>query len=149
MDKKVAMSRIKSVFVVFVAFEITHSNIVSFLIAWWFVFLKTVQEFNTLVALYREQVISVGEISADCPSLRAQMHHTRSKGCSMARAAHQDLAVISVSGLDTSLNDNIFLRRNCGSLIYWIYFVFFFFLNVYELKFIQVEQVSITECILS
>ncbi|KAI3361633.1 hypothetical protein L3Q82_002003 [Scortum barcoo] len=58
----------------------------------------TVQEFNTLVALYREQVISVGEISADCPALRAQMHHTRSKGCSMARAAHQDLAVISVSG---------------------------------------------------
>ncbi|XP_075885458.1 regulator of G-protein signaling 7-binding protein B-like isoform X2 [Nelusetta ayraudi] len=58
----------------------------------------TVQEFNTLVALYREQVISVGEISADCPSLRAQMHHTRSKGCCMARAAHQDLAVISVSG---------------------------------------------------
>lgn len=61
-------------------------------------FLQTVQEFNTLVALYREQVISVGEISANCPSLRAQMHHTRSKGCSMARAAHQDLAVISVSG---------------------------------------------------
>ncbi|XP_059213661.1 complement component C6 [Centropristis striata] len=58
----------------------------------------TVQEFNTLVALYREQVISVGEISADCPSLRAQMHHTRSKGCSMARAAHQDLTAISVSG---------------------------------------------------
>ncbi|XP_075935886.1 regulator of G-protein signaling 7-binding protein B-like [Anarhichas minor] len=54
------------------------------------------QEFNTLVALYREQVISVGEMSADCPSLRAQMHHTRSKGCSMARAAHQDLTVISV-----------------------------------------------------
>ncbi|TWW66788.1 B R7 family-binding protein [Takifugu flavidus] len=58
----------------------------------------TVQEFNTLVALYREQVIAVGEMSADCPSLRAQMHHTRTKGCSMARAAHQDLAVISVSG---------------------------------------------------
>ncbi|KAM6900838.1 regulator of G-protein signaling 7-binding protein B-like [Lycodopsis pacificus] len=58
------------------------------------------QEFNTLVALYREQVISVGEMSADCPSLRAQMHHTRSKGCSMARAAHQDLTVISVSGLE-------------------------------------------------
>ncbi|XP_020491685.2 complement component C6 isoform X2 [Labrus bergylta] len=58
----------------------------------------TVQEFNNLVALYREQVISVGEISADCPSLRALMHHTRTKGCSMARAAHQDLAVISVSG---------------------------------------------------
>ncbi|RVE62129.1 hypothetical protein OJAV_G00154050 [Oryzias javanicus] len=58
----------------------------------------TVQEFNTLVALYREQVISVGEISTDCPPLRAQMHHTRTKGCSIARAAHQDLAVISVSG---------------------------------------------------
>uniref|UniRef100_A0A3Q3FV29 Regulator of G protein signaling 7 binding protein b n=1 Tax=Labrus bergylta TaxID=56723 RepID=A0A3Q3FV29_9LABR len=57
---------------------------------------STVQEFNNLVALYREQVISVGEISADCPSLRALMHHTRTKGCSMARAAHQDLAVISV-----------------------------------------------------
>uniref|UniRef100_A0A673BE25 Regulator of G protein signaling 7 binding protein b n=1 Tax=Sphaeramia orbicularis TaxID=375764 RepID=A0A673BE25_9TELE len=56
----------------------------------------TVQEFNTLVALYREQVISVGEVSADCPSLRAQMHHTRAKGCSMARAAHRDLALISV-----------------------------------------------------
>uniref|UniRef100_A0A8C6NJM8 Regulator of G protein signaling 7 binding protein b n=2 Tax=Nothobranchius furzeri TaxID=105023 RepID=A0A8C6NJM8_NOTFU len=59
---------------------------------------RTVQEFNTLVALYREQVISVGEISADCPSLRALMHQTRTKGCSMARAAHRDLAVISVSG---------------------------------------------------
>ncbi|KAM9841536.1 regulator of G-protein signaling 7-binding protein B-like [Aulostomus maculatus] len=58
----------------------------------------TVQEFNTLVALYREQVISVGEITVDCPSLRTLMHHTRAKGCSMARAAHQDLAVISVSG---------------------------------------------------
>ncbi|XP_051907114.1 complement component C6 [Hippocampus zosterae] len=58
----------------------------------------TVQEFNTLVALYREQVISVGEMSADCPSLRAQMHYTRAKGCSMARAAHQDLALIAVSG---------------------------------------------------
>ncbi|XP_075993071.1 regulator of G-protein signaling 7-binding protein B-like [Genypterus blacodes] len=60
----------------------------------------TVQELNTLVALYREQVISVGEISADCPSLRAHMHHTRTKGCSMARAAHHDLAVIAVSGLE-------------------------------------------------
>uniref|UniRef100_A0A3Q3B454 Regulator of G-protein signaling 7-binding protein B-like n=1 Tax=Kryptolebias marmoratus TaxID=37003 RepID=A0A3Q3B454_KRYMA len=59
---------------------------------------QTVQELNTLVALYREQVISVGEISADCPSLRAQMHQTRTKGCCVARAAHQDLAVISVSG---------------------------------------------------
>ncbi|XP_031133427.1 regulator of G-protein signaling 7-binding protein B-like [Sander lucioperca] len=60
----------------------------------------TVQEFNTLVALYREQVISVGEISADCPSLRAQMYNTRSKGCSMARAAHHDLTLVSVSGLE-------------------------------------------------
>ncbi|KAA8584654.1 hypothetical protein FQN60_008439, partial [Etheostoma spectabile] len=60
----------------------------------------TVQEFNTLVALYREQVISVGEISADCPSLRAHMYNTRSKGCSMARAAHHDLTLISVSGLE-------------------------------------------------
>lgn len=72
--------------------------------SYWFLFspAQTVQEFNTLVALYREQVISVGEISADCPSLRAQMHHTRSKGCSMARAAHQDLTVISVSGLESN-----------------------------------------------
>lgn len=60
--------------------------------------LQTVQELNTLVALYREQVIAVGEISADCPSLRAQMQHTRTTACSMARAAHQDLALISVSG---------------------------------------------------
>ncbi|CAF93293.1 unnamed protein product, partial [Tetraodon nigroviridis] len=59
-----------------------------------------VQELNTLVALYREQVIAVGEISADCPSLRAQMHHTRTKGCSVARAAHQHLALVSVSGLE-------------------------------------------------
>lgn len=60
--------------------------------------LQTVQELNTLVALYREQVIAVGEISADCPALRAQMQHTRTRGCSAARAAHQDLALISVSG---------------------------------------------------
>ncbi|KAM3874084.1 regulator of G-protein signaling 7-binding protein B-like [Diretmus argenteus] len=58
----------------------------------------TVQEFNTLVALYREQVISVGEISTDCPSLRVHMQHTRTRGCSMARAAYQDLTVISGSG---------------------------------------------------
>uniref|UniRef100_A0A673YZC4 Regulator of G protein signaling 7 binding protein b n=1 Tax=Salmo trutta TaxID=8032 RepID=A0A673YZC4_SALTR len=55
----------------------------------------TVQEFNTLVALYREQVISIGEISADCPSLRAVLHRTRTKGCAMAQAAHQNLTVIS------------------------------------------------------
>ncbi|CAL8276430.1 unnamed protein product [Merluccius merluccius] len=55
----------------------------------------TVQEFNTLVALYREQVIAVGEVSSDGASLRVQMHHTRTKGCSVARAAHHDLAVIS------------------------------------------------------
>ncbi|CDR18286.1 unnamed protein product [Oncorhynchus mykiss] len=54
-----------------------------------------VQEFNTLVALYRELVISIGEISVDCPSLRAEMHKTRTKGCEMARAANQSLSVIS------------------------------------------------------
>ncbi|KAL0979083.1 hypothetical protein UPYG_G00180290 [Umbra pygmaea] len=54
-----------------------------------------VQEFNTLVALYRELVISIGEISVDCPSLRAEMHKTQTKGCEMARAAHQSLSVIS------------------------------------------------------
>ncbi|XP_052335099.1 regulator of G-protein signaling 7-binding protein A-like isoform X1 [Oncorhynchus keta] len=54
-----------------------------------------VQEFNTLVALYRELVISIGEISVDCPSLRAEMHKTRTKGCEMARAANQSLTVIS------------------------------------------------------
>ncbi|XP_038859038.1 regulator of G-protein signaling 7-binding protein A isoform X1 [Salvelinus namaycush] len=54
-----------------------------------------VQEFNTLVALYRELVISIGEISVDCPSIRAEMHKTRTKGCEMARAAHQSLSVIS------------------------------------------------------
>ncbi|KAM4634762.1 regulator of G-protein signaling 7-binding protein B-like [Polymixia lowei] len=77
----------------------------------------TVQEFNTLVALYREQVISVGEISADCPSLRAQMHQTRTKGCSMARAAHQDLAVISGSGpVDGEIQPEIcrlFIQLQC------------------------------------
>lgn len=60
--------------------------------------LQTVQELNTLVALYREQVISVGEVSADCPALRANMHHTRSRGCAAARAAHRDLAAVSESG---------------------------------------------------
>ncbi|XP_030644196.1 regulator of G-protein signaling 7-binding protein A isoform X2 [Chanos chanos] len=54
-----------------------------------------VQEFNTLVALYRELVISIGEISVDCPSLRAEMHKTRTRGCEMARAAHQNLSAIS------------------------------------------------------
>ncbi|XP_051525510.1 regulator of G-protein signaling 7-binding protein A [Myxocyprinus asiaticus] len=54
-----------------------------------------VQEFNTLVALYRELVISIGEISTDCPSLRAEMHKTRMKGCEMARTAHQNLSAIS------------------------------------------------------
>lgn len=60
-----------------------------------FFFHQVVQEFNTLVALYRELVISVGEISADCPSLRAEMHKTRTKGCEMARTAHQNLSAIS------------------------------------------------------
>ncbi|XP_077565178.1 regulator of G-protein signaling 7-binding protein A-like [Stigmatopora nigra] len=54
-----------------------------------------VQEFNTLVALYRELVISIGEITADCPNLRADMLKTRSKGCEMARAAHHSLSLIA------------------------------------------------------
>ncbi|KAB1280924.1 Regulator of G-protein signaling 7-binding protein [Camelus dromedarius] len=54
-----------------------------------------VQEFNTQVALYRELVISIGDISVSCPSLRAEMHKTRTKGCEMARQAHQKLAAIS------------------------------------------------------
>ncbi|XP_057688752.1 regulator of G-protein signaling 7-binding protein A [Corythoichthys intestinalis] len=54
-----------------------------------------VQEFNTLVALYRELVISIGEITADCPNLRADMLKTRTKGCEMARAAHHSLSLIA------------------------------------------------------
>ncbi|XP_038621696.1 regulator of G-protein signaling 7-binding protein [Tachyglossus aculeatus] len=54
-----------------------------------------VQEFNTQVALYRELVISIGDVSVNCPSLRAEMHRTRTKGCEMARQAHQKLAAIS------------------------------------------------------
>ncbi|XP_069379756.1 regulator of G-protein signaling 7-binding protein A isoform X1 [Paralichthys olivaceus] len=57
--------------------------------------LSIVQEFNTLVALYRELVISIGEITVDCPSLRAEMLKTRTKGCEMARAAHHSLSLIS------------------------------------------------------
>ena len=57
--------------------------------------LQIVQEFNILVALYRELVISIGEISVDCPLLRAEMLKTRTKGCEMARAAHQSLTLIS------------------------------------------------------
>ncbi|XP_050948615.1 complement component C6 [Labeo rohita] len=55
----------------------------------------TVQEFNTLVALHREQVISIGENTIDCPSLRAQMHKTRIKGCAVAQVAYQNLIAIS------------------------------------------------------
>lgn len=58
-------------------------------------FTQIVQEFNTLVALYRELVISIGEITVDCPSLRAEMLKTRTKGCEMARAAHHSLSLIS------------------------------------------------------
>uniref|UniRef100_A0A8D0HFG3 Regulator of G protein signaling 7 binding protein n=1 Tax=Sphenodon punctatus TaxID=8508 RepID=A0A8D0HFG3_SPHPU len=54
-----------------------------------------VQEFNTQVALYRELVISIGDVSVNCPSLRAEMHKTRTKGCEMAYQAHQKLAAIS------------------------------------------------------
>ncbi|TSX03288.1 Complement component C6 [Bagarius yarrelli] len=54
-----------------------------------------VQEFNSLVALHREQVISIGEITADCPTLRARMHSTRTKGCTVALSAYQHLTLIS------------------------------------------------------
>lgn len=56
---------------------------------------QVVQEFNTLVALYRELVISIGEITVDCPSLRAEMLKTRTRGCEVARAAHHSLCLIS------------------------------------------------------
>ncbi|XP_075446031.1 regulator of G-protein signaling 7-binding protein isoform X2 [Ascaphus truei] len=54
-----------------------------------------VQDFNTQVALYRELVISIGDVSVSCPSLRAEMHKTRTKGCEMALQAHQKLSAIS------------------------------------------------------
>ncbi|NXO00043.1 R7BP protein, partial [Rhinopomastus cyanomelas] len=54
-----------------------------------------VQEFNTQVALYRELVISIGDVSVTCPSLHAEMHKTRTRGCEMAYQAHQKLAAIS------------------------------------------------------
>ncbi|XP_030049039.1 regulator of G-protein signaling 7-binding protein isoform X4 [Microcaecilia unicolor] len=54
-----------------------------------------VQDFNTQVALYRELVISIGDVSVNCPSLRAEMHKTRTKGCEMAHQAHQKLSAIS------------------------------------------------------
>ncbi|XP_045704058.1 regulator of G-protein signaling 7-binding protein isoform X1 [Phyllostomus hastatus] len=56
---------------------------------------KLVQEFNTQVALFRELVISIGDVSVSCPSLRTEMHKTRTRGCEMARQAHQKLAAIS------------------------------------------------------
>ncbi|KAK2521119.1 Rgs7bp [Columba guinea] len=59
-----------------------------------FVF-QLVQEFNTQVALYRELVISIGDVSVTCPSLHAEMHKTRTRGCEMAYQAHQKLAAIS------------------------------------------------------
>ena len=55
---------------------------------------QLVQEFNTQVALYRELVISIGDVSVSCPSLRAEMHKTRTKGCEMARQAHQKLSLL-------------------------------------------------------
>ncbi|XP_066037303.1 regulator of G-protein signaling 7-binding protein [Chamaea fasciata] len=54
-----------------------------------------VQEFNTQVALYRELVISIGDVSVTCPSLHAELHKTRTRGCEMASQAHQKLAAIS------------------------------------------------------
>lgn len=59
-----------------------------------FVF-QLVQEFNTQVALYRELVISIGDVSVTCPSLHAELHKTRTRGCEMACQAHQKLAAIS------------------------------------------------------
>ncbi|XP_058025599.1 regulator of G-protein signaling 7-binding protein isoform X2 [Ahaetulla prasina] len=54
-----------------------------------------VQDFNTQVALYRELVISIGDVSVSCPSLYAEMHRTRTKGCEIAYQAHQKLSAIS------------------------------------------------------
>ncbi|XP_066472994.1 regulator of G-protein signaling 7-binding protein isoform X2 [Tiliqua scincoides] len=54
-----------------------------------------VQDFNTQVALFRELVISIGDVSVSCPSLRAEMHKTRTKGCEIAYQAHQKLSAIS------------------------------------------------------
>ncbi|KAM8961483.1 regulator of G-protein signaling 7-binding protein isoform 2-T2 [Pelodytes ibericus] len=54
-----------------------------------------VQDFNTQVALFRELVISIGDVSVSCPSLRAEMQKTRTKGCEMALQAHQKLSAIS------------------------------------------------------
>ncbi|TRY97880.1 hypothetical protein DNTS_034119 [Danionella cerebrum] len=75
----------------------------------------TVQEFNTLVALHREQVISIGETTIDCPSLRAQMHKTRIKGCTVAQTAYQNL--IAISGPeDGEINSEIcrlFIQLQC------------------------------------
>ncbi|KAM9591453.1 regulator of G-protein signaling 7-binding protein-like [Morphnus guianensis] len=54
-----------------------------------------VQEFNTQVALYRELVISIGDVSVTCPSLHAETHKTRTRGCEMAYQVHQKLAAVS------------------------------------------------------
>uniref|UniRef100_A0A8D0E3Y1 Regulator of G protein signaling 7 binding protein n=1 Tax=Salvator merianae TaxID=96440 RepID=A0A8D0E3Y1_SALMN len=54
-----------------------------------------VQDFNTQVALYRELVISIGDVSVSCPSLRAEMQRIRTKGCEIAYQAHQKLSAIS------------------------------------------------------
>lgn len=56
---------------------------------------QLVQDFNTQVALYRELVISIGDVSVSCLSLRAEMHKTRTKGCEIAYQAHQKLSAIS------------------------------------------------------
>ncbi|XP_031464078.1 regulator of G-protein signaling 7-binding protein [Phasianus colchicus] len=63
-----------------------------------------VQDFNTQVALYRELVISIGDVSVTCPSLHAEMHKTRTEGCEMAYEAHQKLAAISGSSAQSSRN---------------------------------------------
>ncbi|XP_077378260.1 regulator of G-protein signaling 7-binding protein A isoform X3 [Festucalex cinctus] len=75
-----------------------------------------VQEFNTLVALYRELVISIGEITVDCPNLRADMLRTRTKGCEMARAAHHSLTLIAGRPEDGEIHPEIcrlFIQLQC------------------------------------
>lgn len=55
---------------------------------------QTVSEFNNLVALYRELVISIGETATDCASVRGEMCRTRTGACETARAAHHSLSLI-------------------------------------------------------
>nr|XP_023682162.1 regulator of G-protein signaling 7-binding protein A-like isoform X2 [Paramormyrops kingsleyae] len=56
--------------------------------------IMTVSEFNNLVALYRELVISIGETATDCASVRGEMCRTRTGACETALAAHHSLSLI-------------------------------------------------------